>query len=193
MKLEKLPKTTSGKKKRLGRGYGSGKGGHTVGRGAKGLKARGKVPLTFEGTKIKKSLLKRLPLRRGKGRFKPLKPGPLIVNVRLLNLLPKGSTVDIQTLAKHGVIKEADTARFGVKILGDGELKTPLTVKLPCSRGAVKKIEKAGGKVVTGKLQEEKARAKKTKTRIKKTTKKAIAKKVAKVKSKTKPKTKDKK
>ena len=70
MDLKKLPKTTTKKKKRLGRGYGSGKGGHTVGRGAKGLKARSKLPLTFEGTKIKKSLLQRLPLRRGKGRFK---------------------------------------------------------------------------------------------------------------------------
>ena len=55
MKLNKLSKTANKKKKRVGRGYGSGKGGHTVGRGAKGLKARGKVKLTFEGTKTKKS------------------------------------------------------------------------------------------------------------------------------------------
>lgn len=185
MKLEKLPKTTSKKKKRLGRGYGSGKGGHTVGRGAKGLKARGKVPLTFDGTKIKKSFLKRLPLRRGKGKFKPLKPGPLVVNLRLLNLLPKGSTVDIKTLAKRGIVKEDDATQFGVKILGDGEVKVPLTVKLPCSKGAVKKIEKAGGKVKIAKV-EEKVKAKKSK--IKKTRKKTVAKKVVK-----KPKTKEKK
>ncbi len=148
MKLNKLPKTTTRKKKRVGRGYGSGKGGHTVGRGAKGLKARSKLPLTFEGTKIKKSLLQRLPLRRGKGRFKPLKPGSLIVNVRLLNLLPKKSIVNISTLAKQGIVDGEEAKKFGIKILGEGELKVPLSVELPCSKGAAQKIEKAGGKVV---------------------------------------------
>lgn len=73
MKLNNLPKTTSRKRKRLGRGYGSGKGGHTVGRGAKGHKARGKVGLLFAGTKTKKSLLKGLPLQRGKGKLKAKK------------------------------------------------------------------------------------------------------------------------
>lgn len=190
MRLEKLPKTTSKKKKRLGRGYGSGRGGHTVGRGAKGLKARSKLPLTFEGTKIKKSFLRKLPLRRGKGKFKPLKSGPLVVNLRLLNLLPKGSTVDIQTLIKHGIIKEADATQFGVKILGDGEIKIPLVVELPCSNGAMKKIEKAGGKVVIGKEEERvkikvKAKIKKTKT---KEVKKRVDKKDSKIKSKSKKK-----
>ncbi len=61
MKLEQLSKTTVKSKKRVGRGYGSGKGGHTVGRGAKGDKARGKIGLTFEGTKVKKSLINRFP------------------------------------------------------------------------------------------------------------------------------------
>ena len=61
-----LPKTISKRKKRLGRGYGSGKGGHTVGRGQKGQKTRGKIGVLFEGIKVKKSLLKKLPLRRGK-------------------------------------------------------------------------------------------------------------------------------
>jgi len=148
MELNKLPKTTTRKKKRLGRGYGSGKGGHTVGRGAKGLKARGKVPLTFDGTKIKKSFLKRLPLQRGKGKFKSLKPGPMVVNLKYLNLLPKGSEVNLKTLVKHGIVDAKEAKKYGVKILGDGELKVKLKVKLPCSKGAMKKIEKAGGKVV---------------------------------------------
>jgi large subunit ribosomal protein L15 len=157
MELNKLPKITTKKKKRLGRGYGSGKGGHTVGRGAKGAKARGKIPLTFEGTKIKKSLLKRLPLQRGKGKFKPLKPSLMIVNLKYLNILPKNSLVNIETLIKHGIVKEKEAKEFGVKILGDGELKIPLKVELPCSKGAVKKIEKAGGKVVTQKRKENKS------------------------------------
>lgn len=148
MKLEKLPKTTTRKKKRLGRGYGSGKGGHTVGRGAKGLKARGKVPLTFDGTKIKKSFLKRLPLQRGKGKFKSLKPGPVVVNLKYLNLLPKGSEVDFKSLVKHRIVNAKDAKKYGIKILGDGELRASLKVKLPCSKGAAKKIEKAGGKII---------------------------------------------
>jgi len=56
-------------KKRLGRGYGSGKGGHTSGRGQKGQKSRTKIHFLFEGVKVKKSTLKKLPLLRGKGKF----------------------------------------------------------------------------------------------------------------------------
>lgn len=148
MELNKLPKTTVRKKKRVGRGYGSGKGGHTVGRGTKGQKVKDKIALTFEGTKIKKSLLKRLPLQRGKGKFKSLKSGPIIINVKHLNLLPKETIVDITTLAKYQMIDEKEAKKVGVKILGDGELSRALKVKLPCSKGAAKKIEKAGGKVV---------------------------------------------
>ncbi len=69
MKDFKLPKIVARGKKRVGRGRGSGKGGHTVGRGQKGQKARGKVGVLFEGMKMKKSLIKRLPLQRGKGKF----------------------------------------------------------------------------------------------------------------------------
>lgn len=50
---------------------GSGKGSHTVGRGQKGQKSRGSVPVIFEGMKMKKSLIKRLPKMRGKGIFGP--------------------------------------------------------------------------------------------------------------------------
>lgn len=66
-----LPAIKRKSKKRVGRGYGSGKGGHTSGRGQKGQKARGKISPLFEGTKVKKSLIQRLPLQRGKGKFKP--------------------------------------------------------------------------------------------------------------------------
>lgn len=148
MKLNNLPKITGKGKKRIGRGFGSGKGGHTVGRGAKGAKARGKIALTFEGTKIKKSLIKRLPLQRGKGKFKSLKSKPLIVNLKHLNVLPKNSQVDIKTLAKHRIVNEKEANLLGVKILGDGDLKVPLKISLPCSRSAAQKIEKAGGKII---------------------------------------------
>ena len=151
--LNQLPKITSRKKKRLGRGYGSGKGGHTVGRGAKGAKARSKVKLTFEGTKIKKSLFQRLPLQRGKGKFKSFKPSPVIVNVRYLNLFGKKERVDLKSLIKKGIVDEESAKKWGVKILGDGKLKMALQVAVSCSGGARKKIEKAGGKVVTKKIK----------------------------------------
>lgn len=148
MKLNQLPKTTVRSKKRVGRGIGSGKGGHTVGRGQKGQKSREKIALTFEGTKIKKSLLKRLPLLRGKGKFRSRKARPVIVNLKFLNLLPSQSVVDVDFLIKHKIVAE-EAKVFGVKILGEGEINIPLTVKLPVSAGAKKKIEKAGGKVET--------------------------------------------
>ncbi len=69
----RLPKVVAKSKKRVGRGMGSGKGSHTVGRGQKGQKTRRKIGVIFEGVKMKKSLLKRLPLMRGKGKFHPKK------------------------------------------------------------------------------------------------------------------------
>lgn len=65
----KLPKVVSKSKKRLGRGMGSGKGSHTSSRGQKGQKSRGHIGVLFEGMKMRKSYLKRLPLIRGKGKF----------------------------------------------------------------------------------------------------------------------------
>ena len=147
MKLNEIPKTTSKSKKRVGRGYGSGKGGHTSGRGQKGQKSRSKVGLLFEGTKMRKSLIKRMPFLRGKGKFKSFRPQPIIINLKYLNLLPEGSKVDIKFLIKHGLIK-ADAEKCGVKILGDGQLEKALTVKLPTSKTAAKKIKKAGGEIV---------------------------------------------
>lgn len=148
MILEKLPKNVKNKQKRVGRGIGSGKGGHTVGRGSKGQNSRGKVSAIFEGTKIKKSLLKRLPLLRGKGKFKPMAKKTVVVNLKYLNLMPTGSEVTLKTLSEKGIIKIDKGQMAKVKILGEGELSIPLTVMLPCSKGARKKIEAAGGKIV---------------------------------------------
>ena len=171
MKLNQLPKTTDRKKKRQGRGYGSGKGGHTAGRGAKGFKARGKVPLTFTGTKIKKSFLKKLPLQRGKGKFKSLKRPPLVVKLEYLNLLPQKSEVTLSSLIKKKIVKAEEAQKYGVKILGNGELKVALKVNLPCSAGAAKKIKKAGGEVIFAKKKLVKKSAKKLS--VEKTQKKA--------------------
>lgn len=144
MNLHTLAKTTSKKKRRLGQGHGSGRV-KTAGRGTKGQKARGKIPLSFEGGAV--SLIKRLPFRRGKGRFKVFKKKPIVVNVKVLNILKKGSFVDIKTLSENHIVDADEAKIYGVKILGDGELNIPLIVKLSVSKGAAKKIEKAGGKV----------------------------------------------
>ncbi len=160
MKLNSLPKTTSRSKKRVGRGYGSGKGGHTVGRGQKGQKSRNKVDLLFEGTKMRKSLIKRLPFLRGKGRLKPHKNKPIIINLKYLNLLPKNSKVDVGLLVKHNIVEKKEAEKYGVKVLGDGELKRALKVFLSTSKGAAEKIKKAGGEVVEEKHQTSKSKQK---------------------------------
>lgn len=143
--MKNLPKIVK-KSKRIGRGYGSGRGGHTVGRGAKGQKARGKIGILFEGIKVKKSLLRRLPLSRGKGKQKSAGK-PLIVNLKYLNLLPKDSKVDRALLVERGIIGKDQDSGFGVKILGGGTLSIPLTILLPISKSARAKVEAAGGNV----------------------------------------------
>ncbi len=138
-------KTSS--KKRLGRGYGSGKGGHTVGRGQKGQKVRGKINVLFEGVKVKKSLFKRTPFLRGKGRNKPKSNKPLLMKLSSLNVLKDGSVVDKDLLVKQGWFKSDDIAKRGVKIVYDEDIKKKLIVRLPVSKSARKSIESVGGEV----------------------------------------------
>lgn len=146
MDISTLPKITTGRKRRVGRGHGSGRG-KTAGRGTKGQKARGKIKLSFEGGAL--PLIKRLPFRRGRGKNKVFKKKPIALNVKILNMLPPSATVDLKTLVAHHIV-DADEARiYGVKILGEGDLSIALTVKLPVSKGARKKIETAGGAVET--------------------------------------------
>jgi len=145
---KKLPKIKAKSKKRVGRGYGSGKGGHTVGRGQKGQKSRRNIGILFEGVKVKKSLIKRLPLKRGKGKFQA-KSKPLIVKTDYLNILTSGTRVDLETLIKHKIVSKKDAERSGVKVLGNGNVGKKLTIAVPISKSAAKKIEKAGGKIVS--------------------------------------------
>ena len=144
--LNNLKKTITKQKRRLGQGHGSGRG-KTAGRGTKGQNSRNKVPIFFEGGGL--PLIKRLPYRRGKGRNKVFKNKPIGINVKALNFLKKDSVVDLKTLISNNIVHKKDAEIYGVKILGDGELKVALTVKLSVSKGAEKKILKAGGKVET--------------------------------------------
>ena len=59
-----------------------------------------------------------------------------------------GPTVNTKTLIENAIVRKTDAEKYGVKILGNGEINKKLTVELPTSKSASKKIEKAGGKVV---------------------------------------------
>ena len=144
MELHSLLKTTTKSKRIVGRGHGSGRA-KTAGRGTKGQKARRTIPLHFEGGAL--PLIKRLPFRRGKGRNFSPSIKPLIINLDVLELLPANSIVTLELLVKALLVDLEDAKVLGVKILGNGELTKNLTVKLPTSKNAQQKIEKAGGKV----------------------------------------------
>lgn len=144
MALNNLKKITKRSKKRLGQGHGSGKV-KTSGRGTKGQHARNTVPLRSEGGAL--PLTKRLPYLRGKGRNKSFRNVPLVVNIKHLESLPKNTVVDMDVLIKNKIVKASDAKEFGVKILGDGEIKQALVIKLPISKSALRKIEKAGGRI----------------------------------------------
>lgn len=138
--MSQLPPVVTHPKKRLGRGHGSGKV-KTAGRGTKGQKARGKMPIGFEGGQL--PLIKRLPLLRGKGKNMSRKARVFAINVAMLDRLPNKIEVTIATLKKHRLIRDAKA----VKILGSAELSHAYTVKVACSRSAKSAIEKAGGRV----------------------------------------------
>ena len=144
MKLSSLTKITAKRKKRVGLGKGSGRG-KKAGRGGRGQNSRNSMSLSFEGGAL--PLIKRLPFLKGKGKNKSFKNQPLTVNVERLNLLKKGTVVDIKSLVENKIVNP-DAHRYGVKILGNGKLDVSLTVKLPVSKEALKKIEQAGGIVV---------------------------------------------
>lgn len=143
MNLQNLPPITRRKKRRLGQGHGSGRG-KTAGRGTKGQKARGKIPLSFEGGAL--PLIKRLPFLRGKGRNPSFRVRPALLNVRDLNNLSKNSTVTLETLVEKNII-DKKALKTGVKILGQGDLNIALKIKVPTSKSAADKVIKAGGTI----------------------------------------------
>jgi large subunit ribosomal protein L15 len=143
--LSKLlaPEGAMTKKLRVGRGVGSGLG-KTSGRGQKGQKARSKGNINkkhFQGGQT--PIQRRLPKR---GFRNPLADVVVNVNVGTLERFDAGAEVDTAALREKRLVQ----GRFDVlKILGNGDLNKALTVTAHrFSKGAVEKIEKAGGKVV---------------------------------------------
>ena len=148
MNLHSLPQTTARAKKRRGQGYGSGKGGHTSGRGQKGQRSRGGISLWFEGGQLPQ--IRRFPFVRGKRRFVSLKPQVIEINLGKLAALPADTQVTPKTLFQAGLIEASALKSGSIKILGHGQLSVPLQIALPVSRLAEKKIIAAGGKVSRG-------------------------------------------
>ena len=138
----KPPVGSKHRRKRVGRGDGSGHGTYS-GRGLKGQKSRsgGGVRVGFEGGQL--PLVQRLPQKRGFVNIFKTKYN--IVNVSKLNVFPPGSEVGSKELLEAGLINSLSQP---VKILGEGDIKHPLVVKAhKFSSSAEKKILAAGGKV----------------------------------------------
>lgn len=148
MQIHELPKTTVRKNKRVGRGYGSGKGGHTSGRGMKGQGARGTVAAWFEGGQL--PMVRRFPFIRGKSRFNPIALTAVTLNVGSLNNLKPNTEVNLKTLITSRLVSPSRLKLRSVKILGGGTLTVPLIVKVPVSKKAAEKIESAGGRIDSG-------------------------------------------
>ena len=135
----KVPKGAKKRKKIVGRGDGSGHG-KTACRGANGQRSRsgGGVRRGFEGGQM--PLYRRVPKRgftsRSRGKI-------VIINIEKLNCFKDGSVVNLERLMEKGMFKSQSAL---VKILGMGELKKKLNVKVHSfSKSAIKKIGDAGG------------------------------------------------
>ena len=137
-------------RKRVGRGQASGKGRYS-GRGIKGQKARSgshKMRAGFEGGQM--PIYMRLGKQRGSTSKDAMPIGPfrtstVPVNVAALDRFDDGAEVTPEALVEKGLIKNTKT---DVKLLGSGELKKKLTVRVHAvSASARKKVEAAGGTI----------------------------------------------
>ncbi len=143
MKLHELSPSSKSRKpnNRLGRGVGSG-WGKTAGRGNKGYNSRsgGGVRPGYEGGQM--PIQRRLPKR---GFTNIFRKKIAVINLRDLLAFESGSLVDEAALVKAGLVKGQ---KDGVKLLGHGEIRVALNVKINhVSKSAREKIEAAGGSV----------------------------------------------
>jgi large subunit ribosomal protein L15 len=148
MKLNEIADNAGARKRRMrvGRGIGSGKG-KTAGRGVKGQKSRTGVAIKgFEGGQM--PLHRRLPKR---GFLPPHQKTWQVVNLGSLQKaiddkkLDSAKTIDAAAMQAAGLFKNASD---GVRLLGKGEIKTKIEVKVAgASASAIAAVEKAGGKV----------------------------------------------
>src|SRR5262245_57604535 len=133
------------KRKRIGRGVGSGNG-KTAGKGHKGHSSRQGFKLSPLSEGGQMPLVRRVPKRGfANGAFRK---DYAIVNLAALEACyPAGATVDEEALRARGLVKGRHDD--GVKILGDGALSKSLTVHAAkFSTSAAAKIAAAGGQAV---------------------------------------------
>jgi large subunit ribosomal protein L15 len=136
------PKGAHKGRKRVGRGTGSGHG-MTSGRGTKGQGSRSGGPKGpgFEGGQM--PLQRRIPKR---GFTNIFRREYAVVNLRDLAGFTEGSVIDVHALRMAGLIKKEGA----VKVLGQGELKHPITLKVTAvSKSVRQKVEAAGGRIET--------------------------------------------
>ena len=137
----KPAKGSTHKRKRCGRGEGSGLG-VTAGRGHKGSKSRSgsKKRVWFEGGQM--PLQRRLPKFGFTNIHRKIYQ---VVNIESLEKIGKKSEINSEVLFKSGLIRKK---HIPVKILGNGDLKSKVNVKVHAiSKSAKEKIEKLGGSV----------------------------------------------
>jgi large subunit ribosomal protein L15 len=148
MKLNQIADNEGARKGRMrvGRGIGSGKG-KTAGRGVKGQKSRTGVAIKgFEGGQM--PLYRRLPKR---GFRPPHQKTWQVINIGAIQKaiddkkLDAAKPIDGAAMLAAGLFK---SAWDGVRLLGKGEIKTKIEVKVAgASASAIAAVEKAGGKV----------------------------------------------
>jgi len=142
MRIEDLKPAPGSRKrnKRVGRGIGSGHG-KTSCKGHKGQKARsgGTKGPGFEGGQM--PLQRRLPKRGFKNRFRT---EYAVINLKDIMLIEGLEIITAEALRERGVLKDL---KDGLKVLGEGEITRPLTIKADAfSASALEKIAAAGGK-----------------------------------------------
>lgn len=141
----KAPKPNKKNRKRIGRGKGSGTGGHTVGRGRDGQRSRSgfNEKFWFEGGQM--PLQRRIPKFGFKNRFR-ISYTPLNVST-LADFIEAGkleATVTLEKLIAAGLVEK----KGRIKLLGKGEIDQKVEIEVhACSKSAREKIENAGGSV----------------------------------------------
>ncbi|PLX36896.1 MAG: 50S ribosomal protein L15 [Hyphomicrobiales bacterium] len=138
--------------KRIGRGYGSGKG-KTGGRGVKGQKSRTGVAIKgFEGGQM--PLHRRLPKRGFNNIF--AKSFNVVSIGRVQQAIDAGK-LDAKAVVTAEALKAAGVVRRlkdGVRLLADGEIKAAVTFEIAgASKAAIDAVEKAGGKVTVATVE----------------------------------------
>ncbi|GAA0970529.1 50S ribosomal protein L15 [Nocardioides aquaticus] len=143
LKLHHLRPAPGAKKAKTRVGRGEASKGKTAGRGTKGTKARGQVPVAFEGGQM--PIHMRLPKLKG---FKnPFKVEFQVVNLDRIGLLfPEGGDVTVDQLVARGAVRKNQP----VKVLGEGSISIPVSVSAHAfSASAKEKIAAAGGSTTT--------------------------------------------